>query len=161
WINPVTHKPDGYVLTWWDTFLPERPGSVPASVAAESSWLLKGHSHQDWPGSNVVESTAGLAWDLTHFGNPNSNAKLDPNAVVLAYTWIDDSATSNASTWYGVPTQGFKSEARTTLNGQRLAVALEQVLGTDAQFHEVQNGQSQGKLQLIGHSHGSKVVTVA
>jgi hypothetical protein len=54
-------------------------------------------------------SPAGLAWQLL---------QSDPSAVVLAYSWIDDSATTLPAT----------SEARTALNGARLARALTEAL---------------------------------
>ena len=119
-------------------------------VPPESAWLLAGHTGGDVKNQKkIVESQHGMAWDLTHFAN---SSKLDPHAVVLAYSWLDNAATSGAlDPTYGVPTQGYLSEAATELNGQRLAAALEQVMG----------GTFQGKLQLIGHSHGSKVATVA
>ena len=90
-----------------------------------------------------------MAWDLAHL--PDSN-KINPHAVVLAYSWLDGAATSGAlDPTYGIPTQGYLSEAATELNGERLAAALEQLTG----------GSLKGSLQLIGHSHGSKVATVA
>jgi pimeloyl-ACP methyl ester carboxylesterase len=138
WVNAAAK--DGYVLTWWDTFLSQRPNSIPQSTAPASAWLLNGHTNK-----GIVESNNGMAWDFTHFGNPSSTAPLDPNAAVLAYTWIDESGTGYTS--------GYKAEAKTTLNGQRLAVALEEVLGSEKQFG--------GKLQLLGHSFGSKVATTA
>ena len=44
-----------------------------------------------------------------------------------------------------IPEESYRSEALTTLNGERMASALEQALGTSFA----------GKLQLVGHSHGS------
>ncbi len=130
----------GQVLEWWQTF-PGQPGynaAISGGLGPASPWLLDGHQE----GSIVVSST-GLVQDII---------ASDPNAAVLAYSWIDDSATPvSAST--GIPEDAYLSEAKTTLNGERLATALEQVLGSEAQFN--------GKLQLIGHSHGSKVATVA
>ncbi len=72
----------------------------------------------------------------------------DPGATVLGFSWIDDSATAYS------PFQAWRSEAKTDLNGQRLARGLGQVLapGYDA---------SGGRIHLIGHSHGAKVATVA
>lgn len=68
----------------------------------------------------------------------------DPEATVLAYSWIDDSATRTRAT------RSVKSQRRTTVNGQRLAVALREALsGTDHELH------------LIGYSHGAKVATLA
>ena len=68
----------------------------------------------------------------------------DPEAAVLAYSWIDESATNTGAT------RSVKSQLRTTVNGQRLAVALREALpGVDHEIH------------LIGYSHGAKVATVA
>ncbi|MGI9641972.1 MAG: hypothetical protein ACR2N9_04230 [Acidimicrobiia bacterium] len=68
----------------------------------------------------------------------------DPDAAALAFSWIDESATQT-----GV-TRSLKSQLRTTVNGQRLAVALREALsGVDHELH------------LIGYSHGAKVATVA
>jgi hypothetical protein len=70
--------------------------------------------------------------------------------VALAYSWIDDSATDsgtlNMQEVYG-------SEAYTHTNGIRLANALQEAI--DPSFWQT------GQLRLIGHSHGSKVMTVA
>ena len=74
--------------------------------------------------------------------------KDDPGATVLGFSWIDDSATTYS------PFQAWRSEAKTDLNGQRLAAALGQLLapGYDT---------SGGRVHLVGHSHGAKVATVA
>ena len=121
-------------LKWWqtlNTFLPDSPGT-PASP--EMFYARDG--------DDVQISPAGVA---------NALALADPNAVILAYSWIDDSATSST---FGLPTDSYLSEARTALNGTRLANALQQAL--PATF-----AAGGGKLHLIGHSHGSKVATVA
>ena len=68
----------------------------------------------------------------------------DPGAAVLAFSWVDDSATAQAAT------NSLKSQLRTTINGQRLAAALRLAL----------NGAEQD-LHVIGFSHGAKVATVA
>ena len=46
----------------------------------------------------------------------------DPTATVLGFSWLDDAATALS------PFDAWQSEARTDLNGQRLAAALGQVL---------------------------------
>ncbi len=71
-----------------------------------------------------------------------------PAATVLGYSWLDDSATAPSGT------DAWKSEARADLNGQRLAVALGQVVAPGF-------AGSGGRVHLIGHSHGAKVATVA
>jgi hypothetical protein len=68
-----------------------------------------------------------------------------PDAAVIGFTWLDDAATGSSSL------HGVRSQMRTTVNGQRLAVGLESALTKDTP-HDV---------HLIGFSHGAKVVTVA
>ena len=136
WVKAAAKK--GYVLTWWDTF-PGQPGydkSISGGKAPNSQWLLDGTSAS---GIQIAQTGMAQMIDAT-----------DPNAAVLAYTWLDDSATPQSS-WTGIPEDAYLSEARTALNGERLADGLEQVLGSNFD----------GKLQLMGHSHGSKVATVA
>lgn len=150
------------VLEWWQTIPSNYQGGTgnkmyqsiksldTSGAGPESPWLLNGYPTPVTRTSTIV-SAGGLAHDLV---------ATDPKAVVLAYSWLDDSATSNKTITIpvlgynlSIPQDAYHSEALTTVNGARLAVALEQVLGPDARFG--------GKLQLIGHSHGSKVVTVA
>ncbi|MGI9642191.1 MAG: hypothetical protein ACR2N9_05355 [Acidimicrobiia bacterium] len=68
----------------------------------------------------------------------------DPDATVLAYSWIDESATRTGAT------RSVKSQLRTTVNGQRLAISVREALSG-----------GQHELHLIGYSHGAKVATVA
>ncbi len=154
-----------FVLKWWQTIpadyaggannptykmIKSYAGTKPGdSSGPVSPWLLDGHSVSPAGQKTFVVSANGLAEDLM---------ASDPNAAVLAYTWLDNSATSAASVTikglpFQVPLDAYKSEAMTTLNGERLAVGLEQALGSQTHFG--------GQLQLIGHSHGSKVATVA
>lgn len=117
-------------LKWWqtlNTYLPNSPG-FPNSPAL----------FYDASGSGVQITPAGLAESIT---------LADPKAVVLAYSWIDQSA---ADDLYDV----YKSEAYTSQNGLTLAHAVETALPTG--FHD-----AGGTLHVIGHSHGSKVATVA
>lgn len=74
--------------------------------------------------------------------------RADPAAIVLGFSWLDDAATARS------PLVAWKSEARTDLNGQRLAAALGQVLAPTFTT-------GGGRIHLIGHSHGAKVATVA
>jgi hypothetical protein len=122
-------------LKWWqtlDTFLPGSPG-VP-----DSPDMFYGSA-----GDGIQISPTGLAYAIT---------QADPQAVVLAYSWIDESATGQFLDT--VPEDAYLSEAYTALNGTRLADALESALPST--FHA-----DGGQLHLIGHSHGSKVATVA
>jgi len=75
-------------------------------------------------------------------------ARDDPTATILGFSWLDDAATALS------PFDAWKSEARTDLNGQRLAAALGQVLAPGF-------ATDNGRTHLIGHSHGAKVATVA
>jgi hypothetical protein len=121
-------------LKWWqtlDTSLMDSPGT-PASPE-----MFYGSS-----GDGIQISPSGLAYAIT---------QADPKAIVLAYSWIDNSATDNFG---DVPKGAYQSEAYTALNGTRLADALE--LALPGTFHA-----DGGQLHLIGHSHGSKVATVA
>ncbi len=74
--------------------------------------------------------------------------KADPEATVLMYSWIDQSAT-------GVnPFQAVVGERATEINGNRMATALSLLLAPDF----VDNG---GEIHLIGHSFGANVATTA
>jgi hypothetical protein len=121
-------------LKWWqtlDTFLPSSPGYP------DSAEMFYGSIGDDTPISPV-----GLA---------DAIRLADPNAVVLAYSWIDEAATATLG---GVPEGAYLSEAYTAMNGTRLANALQTAL--PAAF-----ATGGGRLHLLGHSHGSKVATVA
>src|SRR6185295_13101695 len=76
----------------------------------------------------------------------------DPRSTVLAYSWIDDSATDGS---FEELDEVYQSEAYTQVNGIRLANALIRTLVAGFWTNPA------NKLHLIGHSHGSKVVTVA
>jgi hypothetical protein len=126
----------GDFLKWWQTTTKlndQWPGDYPASA-----FLFEGFS-KDLLLETVVVSPAGLAAAIS---------QLDSNAVVLAYSWIDESATDSA-------TVAYPSEARTYQNGLRMAEAVELALGP------LLTGPSAPALHMMGHSHGSKVATVA
>ncbi len=76
----------------------------------------------------------------------------DPNAVVLAYSWLDSAATGGA----GINSLlgGAQSESNAQQDGLRLAEAMEAALAPS--FFS-----AGGLIHLMGHSHGSKVATVA
>ena len=158
WVQNYADANNGAVLKWWQT-IPENYSNNAdyqkiakldtQKVGPESPWLLEGYPSPVESGDTVV-SANGMAQDLIA-SDPNPK-----NALVLAYSWLDEAATPNRPTiisGLAIPEDGNKAGAKTTLNGQRLAVALKQVLGSQKQFN--------GKLQLIGHSFGSKVATVA
>jgi len=110
---------------------------------------------------NWVEGQSGLAlaWNAKDGSGTSPGASLedmaksiayrDPNAVILAYTWIDDSATDPLSSTFAAR----ESRRNTDVNGDRLATALFLACG-------MSSGQGPN-LHLIGHSHGARVATVA
>ncbi|WP_088316668.1 hypothetical protein [Kineosporia sp. R_H_3] len=72
---------------------------------------------------------------------------LGPDHAVLWYSWIDESATD------ADVLLAHRSRQATQINGRRLAVALQRALARRPGRH--------GRLHLLGHSHGSAVVTHA
>lgn len=92
----------------------------------------------------AAETDDGARYDRWFAPLARALTELDSGCTVLAFSWIDESATIARST------AAVASQLRTTVNGQRLAVALERVVVND-----------DAKMHLIGHSHGAKVVTVA
>lgn len=127
--------PANQPLKWWQTLDTSLMGS-PGFPASQEMFYASA-------GDGIQISPTGLAYAIT---------QADPKAVVLAYSWIDESATNQLANTF--PEDPWLSEAYTAMNGQRLANALEMALPTS--FHS-----DNGQLHLIGHSHGSKVATVA
>lgn len=124
---------NGGDLLWWSS-----------KAKAGGRWA------SDWAWSPVAASSVTLPVNAT--GLLQSIVALDPTAIVLAYSWIDDSATDSGDlNLYEV----YRSEAYTHANGIRLANALEQAIASS--FWNAPTGL----VRLIGHSHGSKVATVA
>lgn len=72
----------------------------------------------------------------------------DPHAIVLAYSWLDDAATGRL---IFAQRNAF---AHTDLHGRWLAEALVSAVADD--FIE-----GAGRMHLIGHSYGARVVTLA
>lgn len=72
-------------------------------------------------------------------------SRAEPDATVLLFSWIDQSATPSN------PLDARRGEDATEINGHRLAVALDLALADSWD----------GELHLIGHSFGSNVVTTA
>jgi hypothetical protein len=116
-----------------------------------------------WWGANAALNgvwTSDWAWlpssapslQINPLGVLQSIVRQDPNAIVLAFSWIDDSATEKGFSGYE---DVYQSEAYTHVNGLRLADALEQAIVPGFWTSHT------GLLRLIGHSHGSKVATVA
>ena len=115
------------------------------------------------PGSqaaaNMIHAQTGMmprAWDagiVDMFGISLADAYLplltaiaasDPQAAVVWFSWVDESATDGQVFAAG------QSLARTQINGARLAMALVGACGGRLP-----------RVQLIGHSHGSVVATHA
>ncbi len=135
----------GLVLKVWETD-PNIPNSQlyqqynTSHLPPAGNWIFQGSPGPgQQPPKGIVVSIGSLSQQIVNG---------DPKAVVLAYSWIDDSATDSGLGY------AYTSESKTELNGMRLANALQQVL--PASFTV-----SGGKLDLIGHSHGTKVATVA
>ena len=120
------------ILKWWQTIDP----TVSGSLGPNASEMFIGADNGGSPPT-----------DITPTGLANAILAADPKAVVLAYSWLDESASDDL-------TGDSLSEAYTQMNGVRLARALEMALPTNFQ-------SSGGELHLVGHSHGSKVATVA
>ncbi|MFO0841684.1 MAG: DUF4214 domain-containing protein [Gemmataceae bacterium] len=131
------HSTPGNPLKVWQTV--QFPGGL-GQQGPDSPWLFGG--------VNEV-SAEGFAEAITN---------VDPNAVVIAYSWIDESATAGlGAIGLDDPTPlllGGQSEAYTQLNGLRLADAVQQALAPSFFLNK-------GLMHLLGHSHGSKVATVA
>ncbi len=90
-------------------------------------------------GRPAVELFAGLAGDL---------ATAMPTASILMYSWVDQSSTDMSAL------AAFAPERATEVNGNRMAVAIQQALTPTF----VTGG---GRLHLIGHSFGANVATTA
>jgi hypothetical protein len=112
--------------------------------------VYDGRWASDWAWSPVSATSVSLPVNPT--GLLQAIVAQDPNAVVLAYSWIDDSATDSGSLNLD---EVYASEAYTHVNGIRLANALQAAIAPS--FWNTHTGL----LRLIGHSHGSKVATVA
>lgn len=121
-------------LLWWSS----------RAVGAAGRWAA------DWAWSPVAADLKPLSVNPT--GLLQSIAAYDPQAAVLAYSWIDDSATDSGNLNID---EVYSSEAYTHINGIRLANALRAAIAPS--FWNANTGS----LHLIGHSHGSKVATVA
>ncbi len=128
WVQSIQKSPDYPLPKSWDTWQTDsgQPPSTP--------WLFQ-----------EVKTTSPV-FDATTTGLAQQILAVDPKATVLAYTWIDDSAT--CEDWLGVPEDVFHSRAYTTMNGLRMAEAVTQALAPDY-------SQGLGRVHLLGHSHGA------
>src|ERR1700674_412666 len=123
-------------LLWWSSNASANGGVW----AAEWAW-------------SPVTAPLQPAFPVNPTGLLQSIKALDPNAIVLAYSWIDNSATESGDLNLD---EVYRSEACAHLNGLRLASALQEAIAATFWSRFLSS-----KLRVIGHSHGSKVVTVA
>ena len=91
-----------------------------------------------------AETDEGSRYDRWFAPMAEAIVAQDPAAAVVAFTWADEAATESSVL------TGVLSQRRTTINGQRLAVALREAFG-----------DHQPAVHMIGYSHGAKVVSVA
>ncbi|MGH9278779.1 MAG: hypothetical protein ACRD12_11845 [Acidimicrobiales bacterium] len=144
----------------WDgaTFAPVTPGGITSGhlYVLVHGWAA-GYSRavDEYPGPGPL-----LAWDpqarngrgeqfLEVWLAPMAAAlsQLDPLATVVAFSWIDQSATTAS------PFGARISQSRTVPNGERLGIAMNEALS--AGFAE-----AGGRVHVLGHSHGAKVATI-
>lgn len=169
--NPATRKFD----------LPVTAGSIPSSFLEPRNLYVYCHGWSPGDSQQVLlGSTPGnplKSWNATPpvpewlfeatpevsvAGLAQSIVDADPTAIVLAYSWIDLSATA-ALTGDGtlesiVRSLAYvgRSESRTQWAGLMLAEALEQAIAPT--FY---GDFGKGLVHILGHSHGAKVATVA
>jgi hypothetical protein len=136
-------------LRWWSTAAGVDPTSYGPCNPARQGCLWP--SDFAWTASSVTYN--GKPFVISESGLLPAIVANDPKTLVLAYSWLDDSATDPGDF---VHLQcAFISESYTNLNGLRLASGLRTILGDS--FWDGRNNS----LHLIGHSHGSKVATTA
>ena len=135
----------------WDgsDFVPVEPGSI---APARTHVIVHG-----WAPGWYRDGRAPTepAWAATLDGQPfdpwmralaEALAARDPHAIVVVYSWIDDSATAS-----NLLAQR-RAYSRTEQHGRRLARAIEAAL-------HPRFGDRGG--QLVGHSFGARVATIA
>jgi len=132
-------RAQGGNLLWWS------PGAYLKNSDGTRTWA------SDWAWTPVTAPLNPL-FTVNANGVLQSIAAFEPAAIVLAWSWIDDSATDNIDDLFNL-TEVYRSEAYTHLNGIRLANALEEAIHSSF--------WGSGELHILGHSHGSKVATVA
>jgi len=169
--NPTTQKFDLPVTAGSITssFLEPRNvyvyshGWSPGSLEEVMLGSTPGDPLQSWNASPPVpEWLFDATSEVSVAGLAQSIVDADPTAIVLAYSWIDLSATSSLSGEGGLEgivrslAQVGQSESRTQWAGLMLAEALEQAISPT--FY---GDFGKGLLHILGHSHGAKVATVA
>ena len=141
WVGDSTSQ--GNLPLSWQTWQGPNyyiPTVAPIPVPS-TPWLFQGSGTGNYYNFTVNET--GLAQSIL---------KADPHARVLAFSWIDESATPTGA--FGIPYDAFTSEGNTTMAGMQEAQAITDALAPNYAF-------GKGKVHLIGHSHGSRVATVA
>lgn len=131
-----------------DRFQEVAPGSIPPSHV----YVLVHGWAPGW-GDEVRADPRVRSWEIAELEPwvrtlARTIEDADPHAIVLAYSWLDDAATNRF-----VLAQR-RAYAHTDLHGRWLADALADALGDD--FIE-----GSGRVHLIGHSYGARVVTLA
>jgi pimeloyl-ACP methyl ester carboxylesterase len=130
-VTDYASENDGALLMVWETL------SFPSGGNPAGAWMFQGTSGpQEHP---IPVSPVGMAQAIQ---------QLDPGAAVLIFSWLDGAATPE------VLSDGNYSQANTDMYGLIAASAIEQAL--DRRMFELG-----GKLHLLGHSDGTKVMTVA
>lgn len=152
WFTPASNasikgKRNLYVVVHgWAPGAKDEVDSQPAKALWWSDALKNDEDGGRWPSAWAWSpSTDGVS----STGMLQQILRADENAAVFAYSWIDQSATSEIALPHDWAS---RSESFTFTNGVRLAGALQHVLTAP---HNDYN------LHLIGHSHGSKVCTIA
>jgi len=141
------------------TFAPVAAGSIPAGHAIFMShgWspgYLDAYQRLQAASPDLVTAwTPGLVDGngdslMTGFvALATALQQADPDAAVVMFSWVDQSATS-------IPLDARGPELATEVNGHRLATAIDEAL---APGFEAAGGQ----VHLIGHSFGANIVTTA
>jgi hypothetical protein len=120
------------MLTVWETLSYPGGGTPPAG-----SWIF---DPTTGPSKHPISvSPVGMAQAIT---------QLDPTAIVLVYSWLDGSATPEGLA------NGRYSQANTDMFGLIAGQAVLMALSPDFSV-------AGGRLHLIGHSDGTKVLTIA
>ncbi len=141
----------GYIA-WVQKMELDHPGKLPVSWETQNTTDPGPSTPWLWSPSMTEQSI--LSYTISSAGLADQIMAADKNATVLAYSWIDESATKNTLNDLDIPTQGYQSEAYTTMNGIRMAEAIEKALNPNY-------WEGLGRVHLIGHSHGARVATVA
>jgi hypothetical protein len=134
---------------WWWTYQPLL-GDPITPPFVESSWMFEA-SQTDTTTNHNGDTVP--AFTISPQSMAEQILTVDPKATILAYSWVDESATIGYNS-VGFPINGYASEGLTFQAGLDLAVGLHEALASTFTTNS-------GAVHLIGHSHGSRVVSVA